>query len=123
MSLNAYQQARSYSETPRAMEYRLFSDATRDLVRAVEAGLTGVALMPALHRNREIWGVFSLLCKDDRNALPAELRAGIVSLAIWVDRHTSAVVQGKERAADLIEVNRSIMAGLERQVEPSLKAG
>ncbi len=123
MSLKAYHQARSYSETPRAMEYRLFSDATRDLVRAVESGLTGVALMPALHRNREIWGVFSVLCRDEGNALPPTLRASIVSLAIWVDRHTSAVVRGKEQAADLIEVNRTIMAGLERQSELMLSVG
>ncbi|KQN90039.1 flagellar FlaF family protein [Sphingomonas sp. Leaf231] len=120
MSLNAYQQARTYSETPRAMEYRLVGDTTRDLVRAVEAGLTGIALMPVLHRNREMWSVFSMLCDDDRNALPVELRASIVSLAIWVDRHTSAVVRGKESPADLIAVNRTIMAGLEQHVEPSL---
>lgn len=113
MSLNAYHQARTYSETPRAVEYRLINEVTRELVRARDEGLTGIALAPALHRNREMWGTFSIMCEDERNQLPYDLRARIVSLALWVNRHTSAVVRGREDMGDLIEVNRAIMAGLE----------
>lgn len=114
MSLNAYHQARTYSETPRAVEYRLMNEITREMVRARDAGLTGIALLPALHRNREMWGTFSIMCEDEANALPYNLRARIVSLAIWVNRHTTNVVRGKEAIEDLIEINRIIMSGLER---------
>jgi len=117
MSLNAYHQARTYSETPRAVEYRLINEITHDMVRARDAGLTGIALLPALHRNREMWETFSVMCKDEHNALPYDLRARIVSLALWVNRHTSAVVRDQEAIGDLIEVNRVIMGGLEPAAE------
>lgn len=112
MSIDAYHQARSYAETPRAIEHRLIGDVTRDMVRADDAGLSGIALMPALHRNRQMWSTFALLCEDDANALSPELRSGIISLALWVDRHTSEVVRGTEAIDHLIEVNRSLMGGL-----------
>jgi len=112
MSLDAYRRARSIAETPRATEYRLMSQVTGELIDARDAGLTGAALMPALHRNREIWGTFSTLCGSPGNALPAELRAGIISIALWVERHTSQVVSGREPIDDLIAVNRAIIDGL-----------
>ncbi|MBL7373040.1 flagellar FlaF family protein, partial [Escherichia coli] len=46
------------------------------------------------------------------NGLPHELRAQIISLALWVDRFTSDVIAGRERIRELIEVNRMIMDGL-----------
>lgn len=116
MSLNAYQQARSYSETPRTLEYRLISEITSNMVRARDAGLAGAALMPALHRNRELWTTFSALCGNDGNQLPMETRAGIMSLALWVERHTTDVIKGRETVDDLIGVNRSIMEGLITQI-------
>jgi flagellar protein FlaF len=120
MSLTAYQQARAYSETPRTMEYRLISEITSEMVRARDAGLAGAALMPTLHRNRELWTTFSALCVHDGNQLPPETRAGIISLALWVERTTSDVIRGHETADDLIRINRSIMEGLVMQ-KPSLE--
>lgn len=52
-------------------------------------------------------------CAAPGNALPAELRAGIIALGQWVDRHSSAVMQGRESAADLIEVNRTMIEALD----------
>ncbi|USI71999.1 flagellar biosynthesis regulator FlaF [Sphingomonas morindae] len=112
MSLDAYRQARVFSETPRAVEYRLVSEITRDLVQARDTALRGGALMALLARNREMWLVFSAACEDDANGLPVALRAGIISLALWVDRHTSAVMRGHETVEPLIDVNRAVMAGL-----------
>jgi flagellar protein FlaF len=112
MSLNAYQQARTYADTPRSIEYRLISEITSGMVKARDAGLAGAALMPALHRNRELWTTFSALCAHDGNQLAAETRASLISLALWVERHTSDVIKGGEAVDDLISVNRSIMEGL-----------
>ncbi|QJU57455.1 flagellar biosynthesis regulator FlaF [Sphingomonas sp. AP4-R1] len=112
MSLHAYQQARTFSETPRTTEYRLISEITSVMVRARDAGLAGVALMPALHRNRELWSTFSTLCLHDANELPVETRSGIVSLALFVERHTSEVIKGAETVDELIAINRTVMEGL-----------
>ncbi|WP_380874050.1 flagellar biosynthesis regulatory protein FlaF [Sphingomonas sp. DBB INV C78] len=112
MSLNAYRRAQSIVETPRATEHRLMSQITGELIEARDAGLYGAALMPALHRNREVWGTFATLCGAPGNRLPDELRATIISLALWVERYSSAVATGRDSIDDLIQVNRAIIDGL-----------
>ncbi len=112
MSLAAYQRVRTLAETPRATEHRLVGEVTRAMAGAWDAGLRGAALMPALHRNREMWTAFAASCATAGNALPPELRAGIVSLSLWVDRHTSGLVAGRETMEPLLEVNRMLLDGL-----------
>lgn len=112
MSLDAYRRVQKIAASPRGTEYRLMSQITGEMIDARDAGLTGARLMPALHRNREVWTVFSSLCALPGNQLPDALRAGIISLALWVDRHTTAVVRGQESIDDLIDINRSIIDGL-----------
>lgn len=112
MSVTAYQRARNCTESPRATEYRLLSQVTGALIDAREAALQGAALANILHWNREIWGTFSAVCADEDNRLPAALRAGLISLSLWVDRHSSAVIRGEGDIDDLIDINRSVMEGL-----------
>lgn len=113
MTIGTYQRTQNIAESPRACERRLINEVTAELVAASTTGMTGVALMPALHRNREMWNTFSLLCSDDENGLTPELRAGIVSLAGWVSRYTSNVVAGKDCIDPLVEVNQILAEGLE----------
>ena len=112
MSLNAYQRARTMVESPRGTEYRLMSQITGDMMNARDAGLSGAALMPVLHRNRQVWNAFSTACASAGNQLPDALRASIVSIGLWVDRFTSDVVAGHDSIEELITVNRSIIDGL-----------
>ena len=115
MSLATYQKVRAAAETPRGTEYRLVGEITGEMVGAWESGARGPALMPALHRNREMWTTFSALCGAQGNELPPPLRASIISIALWVDRFTSEVVSGKETIEPLIDVNRSVLEGLAHQ--------
>ena len=112
MSLAAYQRMRTIAETPRSTEHRLASEITREMIAARDSGLSGAALIGPLHRNREMWAAFSSDCSCAGNSLPMDLRATIVSLALWVERFTSDVVAGHEPVDDLIEVNRAILDGL-----------
>jgi flagellar protein FlaF len=112
MSLNAYKRARNIAEQPRMTERRLVSEITGEMINAREAGHSGGALMPTLHRNRQLWGTFSAVCSADDNALPDQLRASIISLALWVNRHTSEVISGRGSIDALIDVNRSMIEGL-----------
>lgn len=112
MSLATYQRVRAIAETPRATEYRLVGEITGELLAAWDRGLRGPLLMPALHRNREMWSTFSAACGAPGNGLPEALRASIISLALWVDRFTSDVVAGQEEIGPLVEVNRSVLEGL-----------
>lgn len=112
MSLNAYQRVRTLVESPRGTESRLMRQITGEMMNARDSGLSGPALMPVLHRNRQVWGAFSDACGAPGNALPADLRASIISIGLWVDRYTSEVVRGSDTIDELIAVNRSIIEGL-----------
>ena len=112
MTLSAYHRARAIAETPRGSECRLMSQITGELVSARDADLSGTALMPALHRNRELWAVFTACCAAPGNALPDALRGQIVSIGLWVDRFTSEVMAGRGSVDRLIEVNRAVITGL-----------
>ena len=108
----AYQNARRFSERPRAVEHRLMTEITGDLISARAAGARSIDLMSALHRNREVWSVFSAVCSAPGNLLPPSLRAALISLSIWVDKYTSDVVAGRETIDSLIDVNIAIIEGL-----------
>lgn len=112
LSLAAYQRVAHVAETTRRTEQRLFAEITAALSSAWDAGQRGAALMPALHRNRELWTTLSADCGAAGNGLPDALRASIISLALWVDRFTSEVVAGRETVAPLLDVNRAMMEGL-----------
>ena len=112
MSLQAYQRARQFTESDRATERRLIAEITAAMLDAQQRGLTGGALMSVLHRNREMWNTFAVMCGSPGNALPDQLRASIVSIALWVDRHTSDVMSRRDTMDALIEVNRALSGGL-----------
>jgi flagellar protein FlaF len=111
MSLQAYQQAATRAESPRQMEYRLFAQVTLALIEAAKTSDLATRV-DALDWNRRVWTVLGEDCSNPGNGLPAALRASIISLGIWVNRHTSAVIRGQDQIEPLIEVNRAIMQGL-----------
>ena len=112
MSLAAYQSARRLSEAPRDTEHRLMGQITGEMIVARDAKKERAELVGPLHRNREMWNIFSADCTSPGNELPGELRASIISIALWVDRFSSEVIAGREQIDDLIEVNRTVMEGL-----------
>ena len=83
---------------------------TFDKVCAVGGDAGGLA--EALHQNRRLWSLLAQDCADPENTLPKPLRAQIISLSLWVSRHTSAVMRDGSDIEPLIEVNRSVMQGL-----------
>jgi flagellar protein FlaF len=95
------------------MEYRLFSQVTLALMEAEKADRTDIAArVDALDWNRRVWTALSDDCSRPDNRLPAPLRASIISLGLWVGKHTSAAIRGHEDIQPLIDVNRIIMQGL-----------
>ncbi len=116
MSLKAYQTARERAESPRETEYRLFGEVTRSLMAAAEASADDLQTRTiALDWNRRLWTTLASDCSRKDNALPVGVRAQIISLSLWVSRHTSAVIRQEESFQPLIDVNRSIMEGLRVQ--------
>lgn len=118
MSLQAYQRTAAQAEDPRQVEYRLFGQVTRALMDAARADPSDIATrIDALDWNRRLWAMLASDCARDGNALPEQVRAGIISLSLWVNRHSSAVMRKQEDFEPLIDVNRMIMQGLAGQAE------
>ncbi len=113
MSHEAYRKMQKTTAQPRDAEYRAFSEATRKLMAASEAGREDLKqLIDAVHLNRSLWRALAADCADEQNKLPTETRAMIISLARWVSLYSSDVMRKKEAVAPLIDVNRIIMDGL-----------
>lgn len=113
MSLKAYQTTAARAEDPRQTEYRLFGQVTRALMEAEKLERSQIReRMDALDWNRRMWSMLAADCAGDGNKLPAQIRANIISLSLWVNRHTSLVMRNKEEIGPLIDINRTIMQGL-----------
>lgn len=113
MSLKAYQTTAQRTENPRLTEYRLFGQVTRALLDAEKLDRSKIVeRMEALDWNRRMWSALAADCSVEGNGLPDMVRANIISLSIWVGKHTSAVMRNTEEIGPLIDVNRIIMQGL-----------
>lgn len=99
--------------TPTTAEARVFDRVTRRLSAAFADDTGGpAARASALHDNRRLWLAAVGDLAGSGNALPDALRAQLIGLAGFVDRQTSAVLDGRGDVAVLIEINSRISAGL-----------
>jgi flagellar protein FlaF len=113
MSYQAYKTATSRTEDPRQTEYRLLGEVTRGLMEVRDAPKSEIRQrVAALDRNRRVWSAFAADCASSHNSLPDSLRAGIISLSIFVSKETSAAMRGETDVETLIDINRTIMQGL-----------
>jgi flagellar biosynthesis activator protein FlaF len=113
MSIEAYRRTATQAESPRDREYRAFGQATAQLLDAERAGRGAIGLRAeALSLNRRLWSLLAADCAHPENTLPQQLRAQIISIALFVDRHSSAVMRDGADIEPLIDINRSMMEGL-----------
>lgn len=123
MSINAYRRTLRENESPRQIERRLLSSVTGrmesvaqeyDRAEGTQARLTILSqgLRAALQENQKIWSALKYDLAEPGNALPQELRAGLLSLAIWVERTTAEVLGGKPGVSAMAEINNNIITAL-----------
>jgi flagellar biosynthesis activator protein FlaF len=113
MSLQAYKTATARAENPREAEYRLFGQVTRALMEASRADPNDIKTrIDALDWNRRLWSTLATDCSNPDNTLPAPLRAQLISISLFVSRHSSAVMRREEDFEPLIDINKMIMQGL-----------
>lgn len=113
MSIQAYQKTAQKTETPRQTEYRAFAAATRGLMDAASLPQDEFTRRAeALGKNRQLWSLLASDCAAEGNELPKTLRAQIISLSMFVDRHSRSVMRDGASFDVLIEINRTIMQGL-----------
>jgi flagellar protein FlaF len=115
MSYQAYQKVQQSAETPSQVEYRLFTQVTNALIAVKDKPARDPEVAKALDWNRRMWSTLSTDCGAKGNGLPDQLRAGIISLSLFVSKHSSAVMRGQETVEELVSINRTIMEGLAAQ--------
>jgi flagellar protein FlaF len=113
MTVKAYQNTQRVTENPRATEYRIFGKITGVLMDVQKNGANPGPLAEALDWNRRLWRTLADDCLDDRNQLPKDVRAKIVSLSLWVTKYSKKVAREGAPIDPLIQVNRTIMQGLQ----------
>lgn len=113
MTVKAYQTAQFATEDPRATEYRLFGLVTGALLEARNKNTKGGPLAETLAWNRKVWQALANDCMDERNRLPQAVRAQIISLSLWITKYSKKVMREGAPVDPLIEVNRTIMQGLQ----------
>ena len=112
MTLQAYKNTQRITEEPRTTEYRLFGQVTGALIDVQKAGQNGGPLVEAIDWNKKLWRTLAADCMDERNQLPQEVRAKIVSLSLWIAKYSRQVTRNGAPLDPLIEVNRNMMQGL-----------
>ncbi|MDG4648641.1 flagellar biosynthesis regulator FlaF [Roseibacterium sp. SDUM158017] len=123
MSIAAYKATIREIETPRNIERRIFARITADLEAHASAydaaasnldrlGILSGGLSAALNDNVMFWSALKHDLAEAGNQLPPDLRANLISLALWVERQTAVVLGGEAGVAALISTNRAIVAGL-----------
>jgi flagellar protein FlaF len=113
MSLQAYKTAATRAENPREMEYRLFGQVTRALMHASTVDASDVATrIDAIDWNRRLWSALATDCANPDNTMPKSLRAQIISISLFVSRHSSTIMRGEDNFDALIDINKMVMQGL-----------
>ena len=110
----------SYNEviedSPQVMraQERQAMDRVIELLRAARARGPGTReVIEALYYLRRLWAIFLDDLNNPDNELPDQLRAGIISIGIWMNKEIDRVRSGQ--TADLtpmIEINEIIRDGL-----------
>jgi len=103
-------------ESPKAMRAQEKMALDRVILLLREAQAAGPGAMPtinALYQLRRLWAVFLEDLSNPENALPERLRAGIISIGIWVNREIDRIITGSATDLNpLIEINEIIRDGL-----------
>lgn len=123
MSISAYKRTITETETPRQAEQRILKkinaqlaahqqhfDATDNLAEKMTI-LEG-SLRKALSENVKLWSALKIDLLSPQNEFPAELRANLISLALFVERQTTDVLAGRGKVEALVTLNKSIIEGL-----------
>lgn len=119
MYFEAYKKATLAIEKPAQSEYRIFAEITRELELATAEKSTTIDRIKAVFRNNQLWLTLKIDLMSDKNQLDKETKAGLISLAIWIEKYSGEALTGKSDLSPLIEINKNIMQGLFQSSKPA----
>lgn len=90
--------------------------ALLESARLMEGAKTGgkAELLDAVRRNWRLWTIFQASLVDAECTLPKEVRANLLGLANFIDRHTAQILGNPDpvKLDVLVNINRQIGEGL-----------
>jgi flagellar biosynthesis activator protein FlaF len=100
-------------QTMRAREREALDRVIGMLRAAQEKGSLSRERIEALFYLRRLWTIFLDDLQDPNNELPDQLRAGIISIGIWMMKEIDRVrTRATDDLAPMIEINEIIRDGL-----------
>jgi flagellar protein FlaF len=108
----AYGASIRVSRSPRDIEFDVLARVTKRLRAASGPDAPFPELVSAVHDNRALWNLFALDLSLPTNGLPKELRDRLLSLARFIDDHSSKVLKNAGTTDALIDINTAVMRGL-----------
>jgi flagellar protein FlaF len=123
MSIAANKRTIRESESPRQIERRVFVRVTGELdkqsqafdnaaKRADRGDMLANGLRNHLTDNLKLWTTIKFDLSQPENGLPPQLKAGLISLALFVERQTAQVIGGNAGIGVLVQINQSLISGL-----------
>lgn len=100
------------------IEYQAFAFVTQALSSLDKKAIDYfVKKHEALYNNLKLWRVLAVEVADDKNELPADLRANLFYLSEFTRHHTAKIHAGEtDDPTVLIDINKMVMRGLRGQV-------
>jgi flagellar protein FlaF len=111
-----FQFGAEHMRTDRDNEYMVFSRVIRLLQSALESGNVN-DIIRATHANTELWIALASDLASQGNELPDQLKANLISLAIFSIKHGHRVMSEDAPLQPLLDINLHIMKGLRGEVQ------
>jgi flagellar biosynthesis activator protein FlaF len=108
--------AQEASQRIREDERRAFSHAIDLMQKAKSSGPNSRESVEALFFVNRLWGILLEDLAHEENELPADIKARLISIGIWILRYAEDMRLGKKTDfSPLIEVSESISKGLDQR--------
>ncbi len=113
-SNQAYRSSQKLGAGARQTEARALLEAARQLSDAGKESDTDGEYRTALRLNWRLWTIIQSDIASEENQLPSEIKANIMSLSIFIDKHTVGALAEPDlnKLAVLVDINRNIASGL-----------
>lgn len=113
-SSQAYKSSQKLGANARQTESRALLEAARRLAEVPVDGEKNDEYRASLRLNWRLWTIIQSDIASDENPLPSEIKANIMSLSIFIDKHTVGALAEPDtrKLGVLIDINRNIASGL-----------
>lgn len=111
-AFSGYGAVNSPIKDSRTAEAQLLQRLTGAMEQASHNPADFPGLVRAISDNQTFWHQIAFDLASDENRLPVPLKAGLLSLAAFTEKHTSRILAGKADVTPLLDMNRTIIRGL-----------